>query len=248
MSDIKELPANLSELEKGVEFKRTYKKNTVDELELQLIEENVEFLSADNKAELVWRLLDAQGYKFEATDNAEAKEGAKQDQGRDTANGNSSDASISDTVNADDSSGGDSDTSDAIEPVTPTDKGDSNEATENANADTAYTPAQEENANDNDNASGQGDGANDAKTDSTSQGDSSSAQKINDETAALEELEFVEVENNGGFDMLEPATGTLVKAGGVTKVYIKEYATKEQVLRNIAQYNQTRGKKLAVTN
>lgn len=243
MSDIKELPANLSELEKGAEFKRTYKKNTVDELELQLIEENVEFLSADNKAELVWRLLDAQGYKFEATDNAEAKEGAKQDQGRDTANGNSGDASTGDVVNADDSSGGDSDTNNAIEPVTPTDKGDSNEAT-----DTAYTPAQEENTNDADNTSRQGDGANDAKTHSTSQGDSSSAQKINDETAALEELEFVEVKNNGGFDMLEPATGTLVKAGEATKVYIKGYATKDQVLRNIAQYNQTRGKKLAVTN
>lgn len=58
--------------------------------------------------------------------------------------------------------------------------------------------------------------------------------------------DYVDVENTGDFNMLEPATSTLIVAGTTTRVRIKGYATKDQVLRNIEQYNYNRGNKLAV--
>lgn len=180
MSEAKALPDNIKAFEQNPEFKKVYDNNTVDKLEMQLIEADVEFLSADNKAALVWRLLDHQG-TLESNNDTETKDDTKE-----AVNGaQTTDSSADDDTSVDTDAGGnggsDSDTSDATE-------------------------------------------------------------------SDVIELEHVTVKNNGSFNMLEPATGTLVTAGKITKIYIKGYATKDQVLRNIAQYNHTRGNKLVVTN
>lgn len=186
MSEAKALPDNIKAFEQNPEFKKTYDNNTVDKLEMQLIEADVEFLSTDNKAALVWRLLDHQG-QLESNDDAETKDDAKK--AIDSAE--NVDSSTDDDVRVDTTTGGNS-------------GGDSN--TSNSN------------------------------------------ESVKPDESEADELEYVSVKNNGGFNMLEPATGTLVTAGETTKVYIKGYATKNQVLRNIAQYNHTRGNKLVVTN
>lgn len=87
-----------------------------------------------------------------------------------------------------------------------------------------------------------------AKTDSQPTADSSAPDHETATETPVIKHKYVEVKNSGSFNMLEPATGTLVVAGETTKIYIKGYVSKDQVLRNIEQYNHTRGKKLTVTN
>ena len=280
MSEAKALPDNIKALEKNPEFKKVYDNNTVDKLEMQLIEADVEFLSADNKAALVWRLLDHQG-KLESDNDAETKD----DAGKAIDSAENADSSADDDVSVDTTtsgnSGGDSDTGDADESVTSINKGDSNENAQTAqddtsdkhsaqvdgkaNADSSSDSASTDDSEKSDEVAGTADSdapsntgnSNDISADEANQpaktgdkaADSSSVPTDKAPTkTAVSELEYVEVKNNGGFNMLEPATGTLVTAGETTKVYIKGYATKEQVLRNITQYNHTRGNKLTITN
>lgn len=69
MTDIKTLPENLKELEQSAEFKRVYKNHTIEDIEAKLDNANVGYLSADNKNDLTWRLMDAQGlFSPDATD------------------------------------------------------------------------------------------------------------------------------------------------------------------------------------
>lgn len=259
MSGIKALPDNLKELEESTEFKKVYKQFTTAQFEDKLTEAGVARSSDDDKGDLTWRWLDHQGYDFElesyATDKATIN---PTDNTTDTTinqdNTNQADSDNDDTAdpdggNTNDGSSSDraSDPSESTQPVTSIDKGDSNETMEKQSANSDDTPAQDEDAIDTDNASGQGSGSSDAAADSASESSHQGSQKGADK-AAVKEREYVEVKSSGAFDMLEPATGTLVKAGETTKVYIKGHATKERVLRNIAQYNHTRGNKLTIIN
>lgn len=247
---------------------------------MQLIEADVEFLSADNKAALVWRLLDHQG-TLESNNDTETKDDTKE-----AVNGaQTTDSSADDDASVDTDTGGnggsDSDTSNSNESVTSINKGDSNKNAQTVQDDTsdehgaqvngeanADTISDSASTDDSEKSNGVADAAdsdapsntgnsNDISADEANQpaktGDksttnsSTSTDKAPTKTA-VSELEYVEVKNNGGFNILEPATGILVTAGETTKIYIKGYATKNQVLRNIAQYNHTRGNKLVVTN
>lgn len=280
MSEAKALPDNIKAFEQNPEFKKTYDNNTVDKLEMQLIEADVEFLSADNKAALVWRLLDHQG-TLESNNDTETKDDTKE-----AVNGaQTTDSSADDDTSVDTDAGGnggsDSDTSNSNESVTSINKGDSNKNAQTvqddtsdehgaqvngeANADTISDSASTDDSEKSDEVADTADSdapSNTGNSNDISADEANQPAKTGDKAAtnssvptdkaptktAVSELEYVEVKNNGGFNMLEPATSTLVKAGKITKIYIKGYATKDQVLRNIAQYNHTRGEKLTVTN
>ena len=58
--------------------------------------------------------------------------------------------------------------------------------------------------------------------------------------------QYVEVTNNGAYNFYETATGTMIKARQTAKVYTTATIDKAQILRNIEQYNHTRGNKLHV--
>lgn len=255
MTDVKQLPENLEQLEQLAEFKRVYKKHTVDQLEDLLTEAEVDYLSADNKADLVWRLLDHQGFNFEAVlaeSTPTDEQPVPQDEpalAEEQVNEPADDKVDTDenvqTVQ-DDTSDEHSDQSN-IEVGTDGDK---------ASTDSVEKPGEAVDVTENDTASDIGN-INDASANEIEQPAKAPDQPATDNStpynetlakAPVSEGEFVEVKNKGNFNMLEPATSTLVKAGEITKIYIKGYATKEQVLRNIAQYNQTRGEKLTVTN
>lgn len=60
--------------------------------------------------------------------------------------------------------------------------------------------------------------------------------------------EYVSVENTGAFNILEPATVTIMKAGEVTNIAITPKVGKLQIMRNIEQFNHTRGSILKVLN
>lgn len=286
MSDIKALPDNLEELEKDIEFKKTYKKHTADELELKLIESNVEFLTIDNKSALVWRLLDSQGYTFGATG---ANDAETQDVTEPT-NTAASDADGATSGDASADSGIDGDNSAVTfdepvsEPIDNVEQGDTDAA------DLPSTPSVETlpNSDDADNSDdlpasveAEGEPAAEPAVDTTVETEpvteslyEPTYEPTVEADVAIEALDeplyepvieaaptidvepepqpvvviadYVDVENTGDFNMLEPATSTLIVAGTTTRVRIKGYATKDQVLRNIEQYNYNRGNKLAV--
>lgn len=244
MSDVKALPDNLEELEKDIEFKKTYKKYTVDQLELQLIEGNVEFLTADSKSALVWRLLDSQGYDFGATgdDNADTQGG---DEPIDAPTGDA-DVVASDDATTDSSPDSDNSAVTFDEPVAEsaiktnnTEQGDSDATNDLSGASGIETLPDSDKLGD----------SNDMPVEPETTGELAIEP---DETAADSEIvddrDFVEVANSGDFDMLEPSTSTLVAAGKTTKIYTDGRGTKDQILRNIEQYNYTRGNKLKIIN
>lgn len=252
MTDVKQLPENLEELEQLTEFKRVYKKYTVDQLEDLLTEAEVDYLSADNKSDLVWRLLDHRGFDFEAALAAEStpteepadEQPALQPEPVDDKVDTNEDVQ---TIQ-DDTSDGDSAQVDG--------EANANTGTDSASTDDSEKPNEVVDTTDNDAPSDIGN-IDDASANKIEQSAKAPDQPTTDSStsdnealteAPVSEAEFVEVKNKGSFNMLEPATSTLVKAGKTTKIYIKGYATKDQVLRNIAQYNQTRGDKLTVTN
>lgn len=265
MTDVKQLPENLEELEQLTEFKRVYKKYTVDQLEDLLTEAEVDYLSADNKSDLVWRLLDHRGFDFEAALDVEltpTEEPADEQPVPDdepvepTVEPALQPEPVDDKVDTnedvqtiqDDTSDGDSAQVDG--------EANANTGTDSASTDDSEKPNEVVDTTDNDAPSDIGN-IDDASANKIEQSAKAPDQPTTDSStsdnkafieAPVSEAEFVEVKNKGSFNMLEPATSTLVKAGKTTKIYIKGYATKDQVLRNIAQYNQTRGDKLTVTN
>ena len=265
MSDIKALPDNLEELEKDTEFKKTYKKYTADELELKLIESNVEFLTIDNKSALVWRLLDSQGYTFGATGTNDAE---TQDVTEPTNTTTSdADGATSDDAGADSSFNGDNSAVTLDEPVSepmgePTnnaEQGDTDAASDLPSTPSVETLPSSDDADNSDDlpASVETEGEPTAEPAVDTTVETKPVTKPLYEPAYEPVIEaepqpvvviadYVDVENTGDFSMLEPATSTLIVAGTTTRVRIKGYATKDQVLRNIEQYNYNRGNKLAV--
>ncbi|WP_198331427.1 hypothetical protein [Psychrobacter aquimaris] len=271
MTDVKQLPENLEQLEQLTEFKRVYKKNTVEQLEDLLTEAEVDYLSADNKSELVWRLLDHRDFDFEAAialESTPTEESADEQPVPDdepvepTVEPAPADEQVDESVVADDKV----DTNEDVQTIQDdTSDGDSaqvdgeanaNTGTDSASTDDSEKPNEVVDTTDNDAPSDIGN-IDDASANEIEQSAKAPDQPTTDSSASdnkafieapVSEAEFVEVKNKGSFNMLEPATSTLVKAGKTTKIYIKGYATKDQVLRNIAQYNQTRGDKLTVTN
>lgn len=263
MTDVKALPENLEQLEQLTEFKRVYKKYTVDQLEDLLTEAEVDYLSADNKPDLVWRLLDYREFDFEAA-LAEVEQSNDEPQAEPVLGGDEpadeqpvpqdepTDDKVDDNENVQTVQDDTSDEHGAqVYGEANTDTGSDNASTDDSEkpdgvADTADSDAPSDISNIDDASANE---ANQPAKTGDKAADSSSVPTDKAPTkTAVSELEYVEVKNNGGFNMLEPATGTLVTAGETTKVYIKGYATKEQVLRNITQYNHTRGNKLTITN
>lgn len=264
MTDVKQLPENLEQLEQLTEFKRVYKKYSMVQLEDLLTDAEVDYLSADNKPDLVWRLLDHRDFDFEAaitlestpTDepvpgDAPVEPTVKPEPADEQAN-----EPTDDKVDTDENAQTvQDDTSD--EHGTQVDgEENTNLSSDSAKTDDSEKPDEVADLTDNDAPSDIGNiddaSANEteqpAKADSNPTTNSSASDNKTLVEAPVIEADFVEVKNKGGFNMLEPATSTLVIAGKTTKIYIKGHATKDQVLRNIAQYNQTRGDKLTVTN
>lgn len=82
-------------------------------------------------------------------------------------------------------------------------------------------------------------------------GDNTTKQPDNKPAAPVavnDDRECIEVTNNGAYNFYETATGTMVKARQATKIYTTATIDKAHILRNINQYNQTRGNLLQITN
>lgn len=265
MTDVKQLPENLEQLEQLTEFKRVYKKYTADQLEDLLTEAEVDYLSTDNKSELTWRLLDHQGFDFEAAlaeaNNdqpapqdeptlggdepapADDKDDANEDvqtvqDDTDSEHGDQIDSEANADLGTGSESADDSDKSSQMDNVTnddaPSDIGNSDDA----NANEVEQPAE---------AAGQ------PTTDSSAPNDEApTTQTLEQDKPApaepVKDKDHVAVFNAGAFPFFETATSTLVPAKKTTKIYPTAMADKGQIMRNIKQYNHTRGNKLRVVN
>lgn len=293
MTDVKQLPENLEQLEQLTEFKRVYKKYSAVQLEDLLTDAEVDYLSTDNKSELTWRLLDHQGFDFEAalaeanndqsapqdeptlggdepTDEpapADDKDDANEDvqtvqDDTDSEHGDQIDSEANADLGTGSESADDSDKSSQMDNVTnddaPSDFGNSDDA--NANevdqpAETAGQPTTDSSApND------------EAPTTQTLEQDKPAAQWMHprhrhqrilntmnaasatNAPADAAETDHVAVFNAGAFPFFETATSTLVPAKKTTKIYPTASVDKDQILRNVKQYNHTRGNKLRVIN
>lgn len=198
MTDMKQVPENLKELEQKAAFKSVYKKHTVEQLQELLLEANTDYLSDDNKAALVWRYMDAKGMAFDEV-----------------------------AIN-----GGDEPQTAPIEP-------NDNQTDTPAAAPEAETVVDPE-----------------VKQDEVSQDDQVVTEDAPDAPAKEEapaetapvKADYIAIENTGAFNFLETATSTLVRAKEVTKVYPNASVTKAQILRNVEQYNYTRGAVLKIVN
>ena len=300
MTDVKQLPENLEQLEQLTEFKRVYKKYTADQLEDLLTEAEVGYLSADNKSELTWRLLDHQGFDFEAalaessndqpapqdepvlggdepTDQpvpADDKDDTNEDvqtvqDDTNSEHGDQIDSEASADLGSGSASADDSEKSSQMDNVTnadaPSDIGNSNDA--NANeveqpAEAADQPTTNSSAP-NDEAPTtqtleQDKPADEQPVPADEQTNNKSAWKHsfferrnqlkNTKPADAAETDHVAVFNTGAFNFFETATSTLVPAKKTVKIYPTATADKDQILRNVKQYNHTRGNKLRVIN
>lgn len=226
MTDVKQLPDNLEQLEQLTEFKRVYKKHTVDQLENLLIEAEVEYLSADNKSELTWRLLDHRGFDFEA---ALAEENSDQSAPQDEP-----------------VSGGDEPAKPAPqdEPAPADDKNDANEDVQTEDVQTVQDDADSEHSDQIDSEASTDLGSGGESTNPTDTDDAAET----DHVAVSTEADHVAVFNAGAFPFFETATSTLVPAKKTTRIYPTASVDKDRILRNVKQYNHTRGNKLRVIN
>lgn len=241
MSTQKQLPDNLKQLEQKPRFKQVYKQHTVDQLEEKLIEADIEYGSDENKAALVWRFMDAKGMDFDNQDNdqpARHDEPAEQPQGEKNA---TNDVPAEQTPQADDSKTGDN-ADDSEQPSESTDQ--AGDAANDKPVDDAATGSDDHadakppvSANDNSAPTGNG-----RKKEQSARAAGKQDDKQDDKPAA----QYVEVTNNGAYNFYETATGTMIKARQTAKVYTTATIDKAQILRNIEQYNHTRGNKLHV--
>ena len=247
MSDPKALPKNLKKLEQQVEFKRTYKQHSANQIEDLLTEVGVDYLSADDKGDLTWRYLDYMGYDFDK--QAYTKPPVSDDNIDENANKDVSD----ETMETNDTTAQDGN---ATEPgTTDGQSADSNDGAEpSASEANSKEPGQLADATD-DNAA-----ANLSDSIDTSANSAKPAPKVADTAAThapnadhqeqsastVKEAEHLSVTNDGDFNFYEPATGTMVKAGETAKIYTTPRADKSKITRNIDQYNNTRGKKLTI--
>ena len=237
MSTQKQLPDNLKQLEQKPRFKQVYKQHTVEQLEEKLIEAEVEYGSDENKAALVWRFMDAKGMDFDNQDNGQpARHDEPAEQPQDEKNA-TNDVPAEQTPQADDSKTGDN-ADDSEQPSESIDQ--AGDAANDKPVDDAATGSDDHadtpppvSANDNSAPTGNG---------SKEEQPAAAAGKQDDQPAA----QYVEVTNNGAYNFYETATGTMIKARQTAKVYTTATIDKAQILRNIEQYNHTRGNKLHV--
>ena len=263
MSTQKQLPDNLKQLEQKPRFKQVYKQHTVDQLEEKLIEAEVEYGSDENKAALVWRFMDAKGMDFDNQDNDQpARHDEPAEQPQDEKNA-TNDVPAEQTPQADDSKTGDN-ADDSEQPSESTDQ--AGDAANDKPVDDAATGIDDQ----------AGDAANDKPVDDAATGiddhaDAPPPVSANDNSAptgngSKEEqpapaagkqddkqddkpaAQYVEVTNNGAYNFYETATGTMVLARKSTKIYTTATIDKAHILRNIEQYNHTRGNLLKITN
>ena len=241
MSTQKQLPDNLKQLEQKPRFKQVYKQHTVEQLEEKLIEAEVEYGSDENKAALVWRFMDAKGMDFDNQDNDQpARHDEPAEQPQDEKNA-TNDVPAEQTPQADDSKTGDN-ADDSEQPSESTDQ--AGDAANDKPVDDAATGSDDHadaptpvSANDNSAPTGNG-----SKEEQPAPAAGKQDGKQDDKPAA----QYVEVTNNGAYNFYETATGTMIKARQTAKVYTTATIDKAQILRNIEQYNHTRGNKLHV--
>ena len=241
MSTQKQLPDNLKQLEQKPRFKQVYKQHTVEQLEEKLIEAEVEYGSDENKAALVWRFMDAKGMDFDNQDNDQpARHDEPAEQPQDEKNA-TNDVPEEQTPQADDSKTGDN-ADDSEQPSESIDQ--AGDAANDKPVDDAATGSDDHadapplvSANDNSAPTGNG-----SKEEQPAPAAGKQDGKQDDKPAA----QYVEVTNNGAYNFYETATGTMIKARQTAKVYTTATIDKAQILRNIEQYNHTRGNKLHV--
>lgn len=288
MTDVKQLPENLEQLEQLTEFKRVYKKYTADQLEDLLTEAEVDYLSTDNKSELTWRLLDHQGFDFKAA-LAEANNDQSAPQDEPVSGGDEpvEPAPQDEPVPADDKDDTNEDVQTVQQDDTDSEHGDQIDSEANADlgtgsesADDSDKPSQMDNVTNDDAPSdiGNSDDANANEVDQpaeTADQPTTDSSAPNDEAPTTQtlaqrhpffnrrkrlkntnstdtddaaETDHVAVLNIGAFPFFETATSTLVPAKKTTKIYPTASVDKDQILRNVKQYNHTRGNKLRVLN
>lgn len=269
MTDIKVLPGNLKAIEKKPRFVQFYKSHNVEALQEILVDLEVNYRSDDNKAALVWRVMDAKGMDFDDAANDridEQDDSTVEDELNTGENVETDEADTDENVQTvqDDTSDEHGDQSN-IEVGTDGDKG---------SADSGGEPDEVVDANDHDAPSNTSDSNDDSANkadkpaETAGQLPASDSAPI-DETPSEKVLEqnntpresfqemvermrasapHISVKNTGDFDIYEPASCTLIKAGRITDIYIKPNTDKDKIVRNIEQLNSTRGKKLHITN
>lgn len=263
MTDIKQLPENLKELEQNAAFKSVYKKHTVEQLQELLIEAETDYLSDDNKAALTWRYMDAKGMSFDEAINdkpAQAEPTTPTTEETKDDAGSTQETPKTDVGNDGNGDDGQERSADATTTTAPTNdqvKDDqpastqTQEATDHAQTDTPVStngnslPTIDSGSEERSSASTRRDrqgGANKKHL------NPSNEQQPPADIEAEAETNYIEVTNNGAYNFYETATGTMVKARQATKIYTTATIDKAHILRNIDQYNQTRGKTLNVHN
>lgn len=241
MPSPKPLPSNLKQLEQQAKFKQFYKQHTAEQLEEKLIEAGIEYGQDETKAALTWRVMDANGISFDP-----------QAQTGDTSHANN-DVPTAPTPQADDSKIGDN-ANDSEQPSTGNEQ-DAAPTVDNDNVDKKAADHVEANpsVSTNGDSVSAGNGstteqpAADTKPD-TNKPSTKPSTKPAPQAPVKAEREYVEVTNNGSFAFFETATATLVRAKETVKVYTTPTIDKARIMRNIEQYNYTRGDKLSVSN
>lgn len=249
MSTQKPLPKDLKQLEQKPRFKQFYKQHTIEQLEEKLIEAEIEYGSDENKAALVWRYMDAKGMDFDnqANDKPAQAEPAipKTEEIKDNAE-NTPQAPKADTGN--DGSGNDgqersTDASTTSAPANDEVKGDQPASTQTQEAaDHEQTDAP---VSTTDNSLPT---INSGSEEQPSASGENTTNKPDKPVEVKDNREFIEVTNNGAYNFYETATGTMVLARKSTKIYTTATIDKAHILRNLSQYNQTRGNLLKITN
>ena len=236
MPSPKPLPSNLKQLEQQTKFKQFYKQHTAEQLEEKLIEAGIEYGQDETKAALTWRVMDANSVSFDPQAQTETTSHANND------------VPTAPTPQADDSKIGDN-TNDSEQPSTGTEQ-DAAPTVDNDNVDKKAADHVEANpsvSTNGDSVSTGNGSAKDQPAADTKPDTNKSTTKPAPQAPVKAEREHVEVTNNGSFAFFETATATLVRAKETVKVYTTPTIDKARIMRNIEQYNYTRGDKLSVS-
>ena len=236
MPSPKPLPSNLKQLEQQAKFKQFYKQHTAEQLEEKLIEAGIEYGQDETKAALTWRVMDANSVSFDPQAQTETTSHANND------------VPTAPTPQADDSKAGNN-TDDSEQPSTGTEQ-DAAPTVDNDNVDKKAADHVEANpsvSTNGDSVSTGNGSAKDQPAADTKPDTNKSTTKPAPQAPVKAEREHVEVTNNGSFAFFETATATLVRAKETVKVYTTPTIDKARIMRNIEQYNYTRGDKLSVS-
>lgn len=236
MPSPKPLPSNLKQLEQQAKFKQFYKQHTAEQLEEKLIEAGIEYGQDETKAALTWRVMDANSVSFDPQAQTETTSHANND------------VPTAPTPQADDSKAGNN-TDDSEQPSTGTEP-DAAPTVDNDNVDKKAADHVEANpsvSTNGDSVSTGNGSAKDQPAADTKPDTNKSTTKPAPQAPVKAEREHVEVTNNGSFAFFETATATLVRAKETVKVYTTPTIDKARIMRNIEQYNYTRGDKLSVS-